>query len=223
MNDKTAETIGHYVEELIAEGREVTTAKFSLPGNFGNPGPIYLDAESFSKWVAKCAHLAVLLAEHATPWRSTLLSAGENSLVNANCLLGTLRAIHDTLKAGLLIRLDQLVRAETFSDLLDQADYLLSEGYFLAAGVLGRAVLEEHLRRWCATAGCTPPGKDRPTLSNYNATLYNAKHIDKATMKHVDALTAIGNDAAHNATGLQKVHVERLLRDVREFIVRYAT
>lgn len=34
-----------------------------------------------------------------------------------------------------------LVRAETFADLLSQADYLLSEGYHLAAGVLGRAVM----------------------------------------------------------------------------------
>ncbi len=221
MNDKTAETIAHYVEELISEGQEVSEKKFPLRGNYGANGPpIYVDLELFSKWIAKCHHLAELLGEHATPWKSVLLSDAQNSHAAALCLLGTLQAIRDTLRGGLLIRLDQLVRAETFSDLLDQADYLLAETYVVAAGVLGRAVLEEHLRRWCATAGCTL-ARDRPTLAHYNMALYNAKHIDKPTMKHVEALIAIGNDAAHNVRDLQKADVERLLRDVRELLVRY--
>ena len=58
------------------------------------------------------------------------------------------------------------MRAEAFESLLEQADYLLSEGYFLAAGVLGRAVLEEHLRKWCDLKAYSP-AKQRPTINDF--------------------------------------------------------
>jgi hypothetical protein len=105
--------------------------------------------------------------------------------------------------------------------LLEQADYLLSEGYFLAAGVLGRAILEQHLKYWRYIAGC-PPNKPRPTLNDFKDGLYKSKRINITEMKHIESLASVGNDAAHNKPTLTESDVKRLLRDVRDMLVKYA-
>jgi hypothetical protein len=51
------------------------------------------------------------------------------------------RRNRDVIENDLLVGLDALVFAEAFSDLLEQSEHLLGGGYFLAAGVLGRACL----------------------------------------------------------------------------------
>ena len=61
----------------------------------------------------------------------------------------------------------------------------------------------------------------RPTIRQYSDELHKAKHLDKIAMTHVEAMTAIGNDAAHNADSLKAEDVERLLRDVRTFLAQH--
>ncbi|HEY2253288.1 MAG TPA: DUF4145 domain-containing protein [Planctomycetaceae bacterium] len=130
--------------------------------------------------------------------------------------VGMLQAIQTAIFGGMLGRVENLVFAEAFDDLLEQADYLSAEGYFLAAGVLGRAVLEEHLRKLCGAVNCLPQ-KPRATLNDYNSSLYDNKQLTKIEMKHIDALAAIGNNAAHNQPVTQE-DVGRLLRDLRQFL-----
>jgi len=136
-------------------------------------------------------------------------------------MLGTLEGVEQAIRSGLLISVEELVRAETFTHLLDQADYLFSEGFILAAGVMGRAVLEEHLQNWCAAKNCLV-AKNRPTLNDFKDVLYKEKHITTVVMKHIESMAAIGNEAAHNKTSLSRDSVERLLRDIRDFIVKYS-
>ena len=69
-----------------------------------------------------------------------------NSLENALSVLGSLKSIKESLDDGLLIRFEDIVYAEAFSDLVEQAEYLYEQGYFLASGVILRAVLEERLK-----------------------------------------------------------------------------
>jgi len=128
----------------------------------------------------------------------------------------------------LLVPLGSLLRAEVFSDLLEQAEHLLDEGYFLPAGVLGRAVLEEHLRAWCDRAPCVPVDpknpsqpKPKPTLSDFYEALYKARHLTLTEKRHVEAMAAVGNDAAHNKATLKKADVDRLLPDVRRFMAQH--
>jgi len=176
------------------------------------------DVQACVRWSSRCAHLAVLLERHAGPW-GAVLNAEITGSDDMRRLIGVLEAIKLQIDAGLLLSLQNLIAADMFDDLLEQAAYLREAGYFLAAGVLGRAVLEEHLRNWCAREACSPT-KPRPTINDYNMALYDAKHIDKITMKQVDALAAIGNEAAHNEPALTPDTVERLLRDVRALLVK---
>lgn len=41
-------------------------------------------------------------------------------------------------------------------------------------------------------------------------------------MKHVEAMAAIGNDAAHSNPGLKADDVRRLLTDLRGFLAKFA-
>ncbi len=177
------------------------------------------DVQACARWSSRCAHLAVLLERHAEPW-TAVLNAQIRGSQDMRRLIGTLEAIRLQLDAGLLVRLENLIAADIFDDLLEQAEYLHKKGFLLAAGVLARAVLEEHLRHWCAHVDCTPE-KPRPTINDYNTALYKDQHLDKITMKHVEALAAIGNDAAHNKPDLPTDDVTRLLRDLREFLVKH--
>jgi hypothetical protein len=181
--------------------------------------PRGVELQGFAKLRAGCANLLRMLGPAGDPWKE-LLADASNTPFAVKRILGTLEAIGEAVQNGLLVKVEDLVRAEAFDNLLTQADYLLSETYFLAAGVLGRAVLEEHLRKWCDQKSCAPT-KPKPTISDFKDTLYKAKEINVTQMKHIESLAAVGNDAAHNIPSLITSDVERLLRDVREILIKH--
>lgn len=210
-------------QQLVVEGKRVVETQFEAREPnviYGDGPPVYVELQPYAKWRAGCLNLLRILGVAAKPWDAAFSLQG-NSAVSAIRMLGTLEAIEEAIQNGLLVTYGDIVRSETFDSLLDQADYLLSEGYYLAAGALGRAVLEEHLRSWCDVANCTP-AKARPTLDAYGKALYAAKEYSKSVMKHVDSMTGFGNDAAHNNPDLKAEDIARLLRDVREFLAKNA-
>ena len=160
-----------------------------------------------------------VLGKLAEPWQQ-VFAVNDNSIKHAKQMLGTLEAIKSVVAAEGLVTVEDLVMAEAFADLLEQADYLLSENYALAAGVIGRAVLEEHLRKLCGHASLVPT-KPKPTLNDWKQELQKASKLNKIEVTHVDAMATVGNEAAHNKPGLKGEDVERMLRDVREFLVRH--
>ena len=74
----------------------------------------------------------------------------------------------------------------------------------------------------CAQSQCSPT-RDRPTLGDFNTALYKHNTYDKTTFKHVDALAAVGNDAAHNKPDLKSEDVRRLLDGLQNFLIRFST
>jgi hypothetical protein len=61
----------------------------------------------------------------------------------------------------------------------------------------------------------------KPTMTDFKSELYKNNHINKIEHSNVDSMATVGNEAAHNMPGLKKEDVERLLRDVREFLTRH--
>ena len=180
---------------------------------------VYVSIEGFAQFLGGCSTLNHMLGQH--PWSETLCRSAPQPFYAAVLdRIGTLKAVKKAIENEWLATITGLLRAKTFSDLLEQAEHLQDQGYHVAAGVLGRAVLEQHLRALCDGNGCLP-GKKRATIADYKMELYGHKHLDKVTMKHVEAMAAIGNDAAHNEPSLSKSDVDRLLRDMREFMVRH--
>ena len=214
--------IRELVERLISEGDAVLASKWQPGGNWLNGPPSYVEIEIFEQWRSRCRLLLSLLGPHGKPWEPVLEPMVENELGSAMSTQGALKAIRQSLDEGLLVRFEDLVLAEAFSDLYEQADYLFLQGYLLAAGVIARAVLEERLRRLCAAHQCVPT-RDRPTLGDYNTALYKHNSYDKITYKHVDSIAVVGNDAAHNKPDLKPEDVRRLLDGVQSFLIRFST
>lgn len=203
------------IDRLIKEGDAVLRTRRA-----GHMRDV-VENKLFSKWLHGCRNMLRLLGEVADAWSEEFQHpASQCYFRRAERMAGALESIQDGTKNGLLLSVEELVLADAFDSLLEQAEYLQREGFFLAAGVLGRAVLEEHLRKWAEHAECLPD-KQRPTISDYTQSLYRDKHFTKIVLKQVESMAAVGNDAAHNKNDLEAKDVVRLLRDVRDFIVRY--
>lgn len=120
----------------------------------------------------------------------------------------------------------KLVQKEVFSDLLDEAAYLLSQGYKDAAAVYVGIVLERHLRLLCDTnyidLKATKKGKSFSKMANQlNQDLYNAKLINKVDWKSIDAWVGIRNQAAHgHLEEYNAEQVENMYKGVVEFLAR---
>ncbi len=216
----TRELLTKEVQRLIAEGRAVIATEM----NAGRTGHFHMGRTAttvglleFKRWQAGCKNLVRILGKCAKPWKATF--DGKNYTYVATSMLGTLEAIEQSILMGLLLDVEDLVRAESFNSLLDQGDFLFEKDYFLAAGVLGRAVLEEHLRSWVAASSIVI-GKPKPTLNDFKDALYKNGKFSVTVLQHIASMAAIGNDAAHNKPGLAKDEVKRLLRDVREFLIK---
>lgn len=163
-------------------------------------------------------HVIALLGNAGRAWQVDFDDEGYDSDYEELAqLAGRLEAIKAAIEDDVLSSIEGIVLAEAFDDLLDQAEHLLSQNYHLAAGVLGRAVLEEHLRKLCDHHQCMP-SKPRPTLSNYYEALDAGTHITKLERKHIEWMAGVGNHAAHNLPGLNDSDVEKLLADLRRFL-----
>ena len=179
--------------------------------------PKYVDLQKFHEWWGKIKSLGHQLGVAAKPWQELFSSSPNHSLGSVKAILGTLQAIKHEIENDYLQNITQLVKAETFADLLEQAEHLYNNEYYLAAGVIARAVLEEHLRTTCVHLNCVP-NKRRPTITDYNQALYKLRHYSKIKMKHVDMLASIGNAAAHNEREVDILEIKKMLTDLPELI-----
>jgi hypothetical protein len=91
------------------------------------------------------------------------------------------------------------VHAYRFSDFLEMAQHLSSEGYKDAAAVLAGSVLEEHLRKLCDKNGLSVTDANGKPLKadRINADLKGANVYSGLDQKQVTAWLDLRNKAAH--------------------------
>jgi hypothetical protein len=206
-------------KSLVVDGEHVAAVWANIEEDGGS---ISGDSKRVrSQWEAGCKNLLRLLGQAGEMWAKLYDDAKEENPWGVESVrVGIIAGLAEAIENDLLLRIESLVFAEAFSNLLEQAEHLIDSSYFLAAGVLGRAVLEEHLRKWCDKEGCAPT-KPRPTMADYYTSLQVATHLTATQVAHVKWMAAVGNDAAHNKPTLTQPDVERLVRDVRDFLVRH--
>jgi len=221
-NKMNISLINELCQKCILEGEKLLSTQWVNDNMSGiqrlNP-KTYVDLEGFKKWKSNCNVLTTLLGELSKPWDDELSGEKGNGLVNVRSMLGALRSMKETIENGYLIKIEDLIFAEAFSNLIEQSEYLFSQGYFLASGVLARAVLEEKLRNTCYSNGISFP-KSRPTLSDFNTELYKKRHYDKIEFKNIEFLMSIGNNAAHNKPIIQE-EIKKLIEGVTEILKKY--
>ena len=217
-----SDKLGRLLEKLITDGEQLLSKATPMRSTTVKE---IRDSKALYKWASELLLFKSIAGDMIKPWKHELQHNGVVILAyELERPVIVLKTIQSAMADGLLVRFEDLVIADAFADLTEQARYLLSQGYFLAAGVILRAVLEEKLRNMCKRHSCVP-AKANPTISDFNQTLYTASTpvYDKTMMQHVTAMAAIGNDAAHNNPALKKEDVERLMRDLPEFLARVST
>jgi hypothetical protein len=221
MHGAVKQRLSAEADRLIAAGDALLRTEFrrSRPGyiDMGDP---YVDLEAFHKWRTGCQNFARRFGDRAKVWADAFSGSGPNYLVVATSLLGALRSLKEAIDSDMLSSVETLVFAEAFDDLLEQSAELLEKGYYIASGVLCRAVLESHLRKLCDHNGCASSG--RATIEPLKQALVKAGHLDKIAARAVEMMSTAGNHCAHaEQPPLTDADVRKLIDDVRHFLLRH--
>jgi hypothetical protein len=147
-------------------------------------------------------------------------------VVHSSGVMGVLNAAISMIKKGRLGSLVDSIRAETESELLDQAELLLSRDFLPAGAVIAGGALETHLRRYITNRSLAVTGSG--SISAYNGAVGQARkddpnrHYSANEGKLVEAWGGIRNDAAHSPGTFphSKDRVAQMIAGIREFIAR---
>lgn len=141
---------------------------------------------------------------------------------------GILRSLRHDVASGYLVSIQDLIHADMFSDFLEMAEHLLSEGYKDPSAVLIGGVLEEHLRKLCNKSSISTDYKNSKGISrpkkaeSMNTELAGQSVYLKLDQKNVTAWLDLRNKAAHGRYDeYTREQVELLLQNVRDFLVRH--
>jgi len=147
---------------------------------------------------------------------------GEYKARSISILVGVLQALREDYNLGYLRTLKELIHADVFSDFLEMANHLMSEGYKDPAAVLAGGVLEEHLRQLCNKSGIAiTDGKDFKKADLLNSELAKVTAYSKLDQKNIVAWLDLRNKAAHGRySDYTLEQVELLIGSIRDFITR---
>lgn len=135
--------------------------------------------------------------------------------------LGVLYAAVDDYEGGYLFDTRQLIRAEIFSDFIEQAEHLLETGYFQAAAVIVGVTLEDTLTKLCAKHPSIEL-PDKPRLDRMNNDLAKYGLYNKLVQKQVTAWADLRNKAAHGDwEGFTANDVRLMIQGVHQFMVTH--
>lgn len=224
MDHRAALAFFKEVDEMLVE-RKATGSSYLT-----NDEPVYAyDLGGASRWVtmAKTALESVLPREHAIlrQFESACRDGDPTEEHAFQEMRGVFRAARTMLETGRLASLADGIRAETATELLDQAEQLVAGGHTVAAAVLAGGALETHLRGLCAKHDLAWSGSG--SISKYNSSIAQARNAGIEVYRATDAKSVLAwgglrNDAAHDpvnfSSGTEGVRV--MIHGIRDFIAR---
>ena len=146
------------------------------------------------------------------------------SVVSVNQLIGALKALRKDYENNYLQSFNEMIDAELFTDILEQAEYLLSKGFVGASAVVAGVALESHLRK-LSEKNSIKITKDDGSYMNadtLNGELRKKEVIDKTTNKSITGWLGLRNDAAHPDTKeINEGLIEPMIAGIRVFIQQY--
>ncbi len=214
------------VDELIAMGQDVQKTRYSEGERF--PVMHVKDAPMTGFRTACLSFIERVYGREHTHFKQFTEKTETHFFSDSERALAILSAIRSELAGGWLFDIKGLVAAELFSDLLDQAEHLLEQGYKDAAAVMVGSVLEEHLRQLCVRHNVDVYDlKDGKTVARkadrLNSELARVAVYSALDSKQVTAWLGLRNDAAHgHYERYTKEQVQNLMRGVIEFMARVA-
>jgi hypothetical protein len=145
---------------------------------------------------------------------------------NANKGHAILLSIQNEIEGGWVFSVKQLISAEIFSDFLEMAEHLLSQGYKDPAAVMIGSVLEENLRQLCLNNEIDIELEKEGSFiakraDRLNADLVKAEIYTKLDQKAVTMWLDLRNKAAHGKYDeYTREQVELMSQGVTEFLAR---
>ncbi len=187
----------------------------------------WVSSESFNEFESASASFIFGLYGDNHPYYTSFKKALTNCKPdNVLAGKGILQSIKAEVTNGWLTGYKGLVSAEIFSDLLEMAEYLLSEQYKDPSAVMVGSILEEHLRQLCSKHGISiSDSKNERQIprkaDSLNVDLAIQGIYNKLDQKSVTSWLDLRNKAAHgNYKEYTIQQVELMLQGVRDFIVR---
>jgi len=212
---KATKELVDFVADLQKEA--VAVARTRQVGQMGG----WVDEVKFNHLAAGCRLLVTKLGPFGKVYDELLEFPPNSNEEHFNKMSPVLDAIADALAKGRLATVDEIVSAEVLGDLLEHAEELHKAKYHLAAAIILRALLEERLRRLCASNACFPTGA-RPTIESFKQSLYAAGIIDKLVVKDIDWMAGVGNAAAHNLPEYKDEDIPQLYNRVTAFLTKFS-
>ncbi|MBT9174245.1 MAG: hypothetical protein DDT21_02657 [Syntrophomonadaceae bacterium] len=208
--------------ELLEEGNKILN-KYGWNGKDWEKSHIFPSLLEYNKWYTSAKNLIEKICGENSSYNRQFENLYADKKGNPYYFfgfLGILQASYDDWKLGLLEDTKSLITAEVFSNFIEQAEYLLEEGYKLPSAVIVRAVLEDGLRTLCKKNEITLP--ERPKLDWMNSELVKKSVYNKNVQKQVTAWAGIGNSAAHmEIDGLTDAEVKNMINGVISFNATY--
>lgn len=208
-------------EELFALGAEVLGSQKPPPKNV--IGDNSVDKVLSNEWVTSVQNLLLRLCGENSPHYENFTrrcNTRHHGVSQVREGLGILKSALRDYKNDMLYEVRRFVEADIFDDLLEQAEYLHTSGYYQAGAVVAGSLLEDKLRNLCIQGGISL--ENRPKLDKMNADLTKAGVLTKLEQKRITALAHIRNDAAHgNWDEFTKEDVKNMLQQIRALIERY--
>ena len=139
-------------------------------------------------------------------------------------LYGALKSLREEYANDFLGGFNEMLDAEIFTDILEQAEYLLSQDYVIASAVIAGVALESHLIK-LAEKNLIAITKDDGGYINaefLNGELRKKEIIDKTINKSITGWLGLRNDAAHPGTKKQNDGlIEPMIAGIKIFIQQY--
>jgi hypothetical protein len=221
MTSRFDERAKERVRELIELGERVKESARTT-----SSGSTVLDFALYRQWTtSSLTFLAAALGQESAHY-GAFVEIGEmvgHPVAKADECLGVLRAAGDDIESGWVGRRDLLLTADAFESFLEQADYLLEQGFKNPAAMLGGAVLESTLRKMCEARGIPTDKRDKiGTLNNKLAKEHKPPAYSSAYHKQIIAWADLRNNADHGHFGeYEPEHVRAMITGVREFAARH--
>lgn len=204
-------------DELESQSVQVEASRKVNPDNRE-----YIDNDLLVNWKVKVKNLLLKVCGEESPHFQQFEKSEPGLPYSTNYIIfKSLKAVFlaakEDFEGGYLSSMRTLVQAEVFDSELEQADELLSNGYFTAAAVIAGVVLETALRELCDREGISH-GK----LDKMNADLAKAGVYNKLMQKRITALADIRNSAAHgNPNQFTEQDVTNMIREVNQFLANH--
>ena len=210
------------LRELLEEGQKV--AKLERPSPSG--GDKYFRGEVVSQvisWVTKAKNILEVAfgsqSPHLLLFENAMPKAGIKEIVYARDIypfIGILSAALNDLENGYLLGQEFLIAGEVFDSILEQAKYLVRNGYKDPAAVLARVVLEDSLKRIARSESIDENRK----ASIINDELKKKTRFSQPQWRFVQGWLDIGNSAAHGKFDqYTQDDVMKMIDDIERFLV----